>query len=112
MGLTRRLRRRQPIWRWDLDLDLDLGPATGRRDFRHGRAEPALAWALLGATLGAIALGLMSGNVVYAPLGALVGAAYLLNAWSLTGGVLRLPLLCGRRRPAPASRQGVTRSRS
>ncbi|OHV29619.1 hypothetical protein BCD49_06660 [Pseudofrankia sp. EUN1h] len=84
-----RLRRRRPDWRWNLDRR----PAADGRAFKHRRVVPALSWALLGATTGGVAVGLVSGHWMYAPLGVIVGAAYLVNAWALTGGAPRLPLL-------------------
>lgn len=82
------LRRRRPGWRWNLDR----GPAVGGRVLQHGRIVAALCWALLGATAGGIAVGLLSGHWAHAPLGIVAGAAYLLNSWALTGGAPRLPL--------------------
>jgi hypothetical protein len=84
-----RLRRRRPGWRWDLDRR----PASEGQAFKHGRVVPAVSWALLGATTGGAAVGLVSGYWVYAPLGVVGGAAYLLNAWALTGGAPRAPFL-------------------
>ncbi|SNQ46266.1 hypothetical protein FRACA_1310015 [Frankia canadensis] len=84
-----RLRRRRPLWRWELACR----PAAEGRAFKHGRAVPALAWGLLGATAGGVALGLVSGSWAYAPQGVFLGAAYVLNAWAFTGGAPRLPLL-------------------